>query len=124
MQPRNELDANAIVHMLLELSRRMGDLADRMDQVEEDAVNAREDYTMAYAKAFISAVGSVDLRKQLAIEQTHAERINAESAEAKVRGMKRQAETLKTRVEVGRSAAALVRSEAEFLSVPQTRRQR
>jgi hypothetical protein len=115
--PRNEIDPNQVVLNLLALARQIQELSDQLDQIEEDAVNAREDFTLAHAKAFLRAEGPMDIRKYTAIEQTHVERIQAELAETKVRGMKRQIDTLKTRIDVGRSAAALVRAESELLNV-------
>lgn len=114
---RNQLTPNEVVLQLLELSRRLGQISDSMDQVEEEAVNAREDYTMAHSKAFLAAEGPMDIRKHKAIEATHVERVAAELAEAKVRGTKRQIDTLKVRIDIGRSASAAVRAEAEFLRV-------
>lgn len=116
-QTRNQLTPNEVVKNLLDLSRKLGELSDSLDQIEEDAVNAREDYTLAHSQAFIKAEGSVDLRKHKAIVETHKQRIAAELAEMHVRNTKRQLDTLKIRIEVGRSASAAVRAEAEFLRV-------
>lgn len=115
--PRNELDPTKIVLNLMRLSARIQELADELDRVEEEAVNAREDYTRDYAKAFLDSEGPMDVRKQKSLWSTSAIRVAAELAETRVRGLKRQIDTLKTRVEIGRSTAALVRAESELLNV-------
>lgn len=107
----SDLTPNGVVTGLLELSRELAALSKGMDDLEADAVNAREDYTLANAQAFLAAEGAMDMRKAQAIVATHHERLAAETAEALVRGRKRQLDTLKVRVDVGRSAAAALRSE-------------
>ena len=107
-----DLTPNQVVSGLLALSRELADFTDDLDRVERDAVNAREDYTLALAKAELKADGeTVGERKAQAIVATHEERIAAELAEALVRGRKRQIDTIKVRIDVGRSAAAALRAE-------------
>jgi len=106
-----ELTPNVVVHGLLELSRELAELSRGLDQLEADAVNRREDHTMALSKAFLSADGAMDLRKHQSIVETHVERLAAELAEALVRGRRRQLEAIRVRIDVGRSAAAALRAE-------------
>lgn len=106
-----DLTPNGVVTSLLDLSRELAALAKDLDLLEADAVNLREDYTLAYAKAFLTAEGAVETRKHLAITATHTERLAAETAEAVVRGRKRQLDTMRVRIDVGRSAAAALRAE-------------
>ena len=110
----DQLTPNSVVAGLLELSRELAVLSKGMDDLEADAVNAREDVTLANAQAFLAADGAMDLRKAQAIVATHHERLAAETAEALVRGRKRQLDTLKVRVDVGRSAAAALRAEIDL----------
>jgi hypothetical protein len=110
----SELTPNTVVSGLLKLSQELADLSRDLDQLEADAVNSREDYTLAMSKAFLSAEGAMDLRKHQAIVDTHAERLTAETAEALVRGRKRQLDSLKVRIDVGRSAAAALRAEIDL----------
>lgn len=84
---------------------------DGLNDLEQTAVEKREDYTLALSKAYLCAEGPVEQRKHEAIVATHAERLSAETAEALVRGRKRQLDTLKVRIDVGRSAAAALRAE-------------
>ena len=107
-----EITPNDVVQGLLARSRELAALTDDLDTVERDAVNAREDYTCALAKAELQAVGdTVGERRAQAILATHEERIAAELAEALVRGRKRQIDSVKVRIDVGRSAAAALRAE-------------
>jgi hypothetical protein len=106
-----ELTPNSVVQGLLELSRELAELSKGLDDLERDAVNAKEDFTMAHAKAYLCAEGPVETRKAIAIRETHAERVAAELAEVLVRGRKRQLDSIRTRIDVGRSAAAALRAE-------------
>lgn len=107
----DQLTPNSVVSGLLRLSQELAELSKDLDQLEADAVNAREDYTLALSKAFLSATGAMELRKHQATVDTHHERLTAETAEALVRGRKRQLDSLRVRIDVGRSAAAALRSE-------------
>jgi hypothetical protein len=107
----DQLTPNTVVQGLLGLARELAELSKGLDLLEADAVNKREDLTLASAKAFLSAVGPVDVRKNIALVETHDERLAAELAEALVRGRKRQLDSLKVRIDVGRSAAAALRAE-------------
>jgi len=105
------LTANDVALQLAELSRQLNALVKEIGKAEIDAVNAREDFTLAHSKAFLRAEGPMDVRKHLAIEATHAERLAAETAEAVVRGLRRQIDSVRVRIDVGRSVGAAVRSE-------------
>lgn len=107
----SELTPNSVVSGLMRLSQELADLAKDIDQLEIDAVNAREDLTLALAQEFLRAEGPVDYRKNVAIAETSSLRLVAETAEALVRGRKRQLDTLRVRIDVGRSAAAALRAE-------------
>lgn len=110
----SDLTPTRIVQGLMDLARELATLAADLDQLEVDAVNAREDLTLAAAKAFLAAEGPVDVRKNEALVATHSERLVAETAEALVRGRKRQLDSIKVRVDVGRSAAAALRAEIDM----------
>lgn len=112
--PTLDVTPIAVVQNLMELARQLQDLATGLDKLEQNAVEKREDYTLALAKAFLSADGAMELRKQQAIVDTHTERLAAETAEALVRGRKRQLDTIKVRIDVGRSAQAALRAEIDL----------
>lgn len=110
----SDLTPTKIVQGLLDLARELATLSADLDKLEVDAVNSREDYTLALSKAFLAAEGPMDVRKHASIAATHSERLVAETAEALVRGRKRQLDTIRVRVDVGRSAAAALRLEMDL----------
>lgn len=116
-EPRNELDPNQVVLNLMNLSREMQKLSDALDQLEVDAVEARENYTVEFARHFLEAKGAMDIRKQQALLDTSDARLAADIAETFVKSHVRKIATLRVRIDVGRSAAALVRAESELLNV-------
>lgn len=109
-----ELTPNSVVMQLASLGRELDEAVERLAQAEQDAVNLREDYTLAQARAFLRAEGAMDFRKHRAIEQTHAERLAAETAEAVVRGLRRQIDSIKTRIDIGRSVGVALRAEIDL----------
>lgn len=100
-----------IDEQLGKLSAQLDTMCDELDKQELAAVGAREDYTMAYAKAFLSSTGAMDVRKQTALDETHDERLAAETAEAIVRGLVRRLKTIQSRIDTGRTRSANSRSE-------------
>lgn len=106
-----QLTANDVASQLSKLARQLDELVKGMDHAEREAVNKREDYTLALSRAFLAAEGPMDVRKHKSIADTHAERLAAELAEATVRGLRRQIDSVKVRIDVGRSVGAAVRSE-------------
>lgn len=108
------LNAHEIASGLSELSRQLDELVAEIGEAERDAVNKREDYTLAYAKAFLAADGSMDIRRHTATEDTHDARLAAELAEQHVRGLRRRIDSVRTRIDVGRSLGAAVRAEVSL----------
>lgn len=106
------MTANQVAANLAELARFLDRLVSDIDVAEKAAVNKRENYTLAYASAFLSSDGSMETRKQLATERTHETRLAAELAEQTVKGLRRQIESVRIRIDVGRSLGAALRAEA------------
>jgi hypothetical protein len=107
----DQLTPNAVTLQLAQLSRDLDQLVDDIDTAEVLAINVREDYTMAFAKAFLSTTGSVDVRKNLTLETTHEPRLAAELAEQHVKALRRQIDSVRIRIDVGRSLGAALRAE-------------
>lgn len=103
-----------VADQLSALSRQLDELVRTIGAKEREAVNRREDFTLAHSRAFLAAEGPMDVRKHVAIEATHVERLAAELAEAEVRGLRRQIESVKLRVDVGRSLGAALRAEVSL----------
>lgn len=110
------LTANGVASHLAALSRQLDSLVQEIGRAEVAAVNAREDYTLALSVAFLKAEGAMDVRKHESIKATHTERLAAELAEATVRGLRRQIDSVRVRIDVGRSVGAAMRSEASLAS--------
>ena len=107
----SELTPNRVVSHLVNLAKELDDLTATLGHTEMVAVNAREDFTVAHAKAYLVAEGPVEARKAQAIIATHNERLAAELAEAQVRGIRRQIESVRVRIDVGRSASSIMKAE-------------
>lgn len=105
------LTSSDIAAQLASLSRQLDSLVREIGDAEIAAVNAREDYTLSLSKSFLTAEGAMDVRKHTSIKDTHPERLAAELAEATVRGLRRQIDSVKLRVDVGRSLGAALRAE-------------
>lgn len=108
------LTAAGVAEHLATLSRKLDQLVGEIAEAETAAVNAREDFTLAHAQAFLRAEGAMDVRKYTAIEATHVQRIAAELAEAEVRGLRRSIESVRVRIDVGRSVGAAMRAEVSL----------
>lgn len=105
------LTSSDIASHLASLSRQLDSLVREIGQAEVAAVNAREDHTLALSRAFLTATGPMDIRKHTSIVETHAPRLAAELAEATVRGLRRQIDSVRVRIDVGRSVGAATRAE-------------
>lgn len=108
------LTASDVAAHLAKLARQLDELVQEIGRAEVAAVNAREDFTLAHSRAFLQAKGPMDIRKHQAIEDTHTHRLAAELAEATVRGLRRQIDSVKVRIDVGRSVGAAMRAEVSL----------
>ncbi|MEV0357152.1 hypothetical protein AB0H71_13930 [Nocardia sp. NPDC050697] len=100
-----------VVKQLTELSLQLAEATTQINEADVAAVNARETAKLAEAKAFLAAEGSVEARKSKAVVETHQVRLAAEVADAGVRGLQRTIRSLQTRIDVGRTFGATLRSE-------------
>lgn len=115
-----EMSPTQVALVLASLSRSLQHLQDEQEPLEKDAVEKREAYTLEYAKTFLDTDGAnVEERKQRTLFKTHDTRLAAELAETLVKMHIAQIATLRKRIDVARSAAALVRSEWELSNVNQ-----
>lgn len=111
------LTPNAVVQQLLQLGRDLEKLTSELDDVEQEAVNRREDYVLAKEKAFLAAEGTQYVRESESKVATHQQRIAAELADARVRGLRAHIVSIKARIDIGRSAAAALRAEISLEGV-------
>lgn len=110
------LTSTDVAAHLAKLSRQLDELVQEIGRAEIVAVNAREDFTLAMSKWFLQIEGAMDIRKHAAIAETHGERLAAELAEATVRGLRRQIDSVRVRIDVGRSVGAAMRAETALAS--------
>lgn len=104
-------NSNDVVKQLGALSRQLDEVTQQLNEADVAAVNARETAKLAEAQAFLAAEGSMDMRKNQAIVETHEVRLAADVADALVRGLMRTVRTLQSRIDVGRTYGATLRSE-------------
>lgn len=109
-----ELSPNAVVQNLLELARQLAELSRGMDELERDAVNKASEATNIYLKAFMAAEGPQYLREAMAKQAAADAQLQADLAKCLVTGRKRDLDVLRTRIDVGRSAAAALRAELDL----------
>lgn len=115
----DHLTPNQIVTNLLELARQLAELSRGMDELERDAVNKASEATNIYLKAFMAAEGPQYLREAMAKQAAAGAQLEADLAKCLVTGRRRDLETLRIRIDVGRSAAAALRSELALERAPQ-----
>jgi hypothetical protein len=100
-----------IIDTLSQISRDIDDVTDDIATLDEEAVRARAAYKVAYARAFLGAEGSMDIRRYTADLETSGEALESELAEQKHRAAIGSIKALRDRLEVGRSLGPLVRLE-------------
>lgn len=107
-----DVTPNSAVIELAKLSRQLDEAGFKLHDAERKAVNQRHAFTIAQAKAFLTAEGSVQARQAQATIDTANERISAELAEAELRILKSDIRILENRMDVGRSVVGVLRAEA------------
>jgi hypothetical protein len=105
------LTPTQLASRLINLDRDMHSLTKALGELDREAVAAREEFTLAFAKAFLTAEGPMDVRRYIATEATHAERLAAEVAEASVRDKRTQVRTVEASIDVARSLNSLAKAE-------------
>lgn len=106
-----QITPNDVALNLASLARDLDKAVDTLQTAERDAVEKRAGADLALSRAFIAAAGSMDMRKHLAVVETHQQRLDADVADALVRHLRRRIDALKTRIDVGRSLGAAIRAE-------------
>lgn len=103
--------ANEVAAQLAELARELERATTELNRLDDAAVRAKSRYEVAYARAFLTAEGAMDVRKQQAVLDVADQRLAAEVAEQQVRATKEHIRTLRDRLDVGRSLGAALRSQ-------------
>lgn len=103
-----------ILQHLQNLGSQLDDATGELDDLSVTAVRARNGYEKAYAKAFLTADGPVEMKKQQALLATAERRLDAQLAEVGVEACKERIRSLRARIEIGRSLNAAQRTEASL----------
>jgi len=110
-----DITPNSVVMELIRLSRQLDEAGYRLHDAERKAVKNRHEFTVAQAKSFLVAEGSIQARQAQATIDTADLRVGAELAEAEVRILKSDIRVLETRMDVGRSVVGVLRAEASVV---------
>lgn len=102
---------NQVIHRLAELSLMLDKATDDYAVLDEEWVRHKAAHQVGFARAFIGATGSMDLRKQLAVLEMEDQFLMMELAEQKVRACRERIRTIRDQIEVGRSLNSAVKAE-------------
>ncbi len=105
-----------VAQQLARLARELDQTVRALELADRDATEKRAAADLAFSRAFIGEAGSVDARKHAAVVATHDQRLAADVADAVVRHLRRQMDSLKIRVDVGRSFGAALRTELTLVN--------
>lgn len=109
-----DLTPARLLQNLADLSRRLDDTQRDLVAAEQAAVQTKHRADLAEAKAFISAEGSVEVRKRLALIETDAYRVDAELADAGVKATRSAMAVLRTKIDVGRTLVSATKVESAW----------
>ncbi len=109
------LTPNEVVLQLSELGRQLDAAVVTLRQAEVDAAQKRHAADLAESRALVSAEGAMEMRKHLA--RLGAANLEEEAivAEATLRWLRARVRAIDTRIEIGHSYGAAVRSELKTL---------
>lgn len=105
------INATDVARNLGRLARELDDTVKALEMADRDATEKRAAFDLAFSRAFVTESGAVDQRKHLAVIATHQQRLAADVADTVVRHLRRKIDSIKTRIDVGRSYGAAVRAE-------------
>lgn len=111
------MNPNEVASHLLELARQLDAAVKELARLDGEAVQARSTFEVAFAHSFLSGSGAMDSRKQGAILETADVKLAAEIADQRVRSQRELIRAVMTRIEVGRTVSATVRSEISLAGV-------
>lgn len=100
-----------ITETLADISRDIEKAAHAAAAADLEATKRRVAYKGAHARAFLTADGAMDIRRETAMLTTQDELLAYELAQAEHRAAVEQIRVLRDRLEVGRSIGALIRAE-------------
>jgi hypothetical protein len=109
------LTPNDVVRTLVKLSKELDQTVKALKDADYDAAVKRHEADVGESRLYLAADGAVEKRKHEArVANAHREEA-AIIAEAVVRHLRREIDSIKTRIDVGRSYGAAVRAELSTL---------
>lgn len=105
---------NDVMTHLAALARDLDANVSALEDAELEAARKRHDADLAHSRAFLAAAGSVESRKHEAFVACERLLADADVAEAVVRHLKRRADAIRTRIDVGRTMGSTLRAEMEL----------
>jgi hypothetical protein len=114
-----QLTPQSVTNRLRQLDQELGGVVAALESAENDAILKRGAFDLAHSKAFLSAQGSMDLRKHQALVDTHELRMAADVADAVVRHLRRRIDQIKTSIECGRSMNSALKAEIGLVGAVQ-----
>jgi hypothetical protein len=105
------LTPTQLVQRLIDLERRLDALVAEYRDLSEAAAEAKREYEVAYSKAYMSAEGPVEERKQRTIADTSDLRFLADLGERKVAACREAIRAQHAHIEVARTLSATTRDE-------------
>ena len=112
-----ELTPTQVALQLARMSRELEAITQEQEPIETKVVETKEAYTKAYARLFLEEPGNNEERKQAALLKTSDLRLANELANAEMSMHLARVASLRKRIDIARSAAALVRAEWELQQV-------
>jgi cytochrome c551/c552 len=112
--------ANRVVSLLLRLAEELQALDAELVGLELDSVTKAEALNLKHSQALIKTEGPQYYRVAVAVADAASaeERLASKLADVMVRGAKRKVEILRSRIDIGRTVAASLRSELELEKAP------
>ena len=107
----SSLTPHDVIGALETISRDIQKHTEELAELDEAAVKARVGQKVAYARAFLSIDGPMDVRRYTADMETRISLLESELSDQRHRACQQALKALRDRLEVGRSISALVRME-------------
>ncbi|HLU24108.1 MAG TPA: hypothetical protein VKZ58_00180 [Longimicrobiales bacterium] len=107
-RPPTQMD---VAHYLGAYSRELDKATAEVQRLGDEYAEAKAEHRVAYARAYLSAQGTVKDRDAEAVLATANEFIRMEAAEQKLKASRERVQTLRTQIGAGQSIGAAIRAE-------------
>lgn len=109
------LTPNEIASNLISLTHDLDALVKEYRGLGAKAAQAKRDYEVAYARAYLGTAGPVEERKQRAVFEAADQRFQSDVAAHEVAACKEAIRAIGSRIDVGRTLSATTRDELKTL---------